>query len=798
MADAARPSLPVTALRCLLVAAAYLATGKAGLLLAFAGSNVAPVFPASGVAVAAVLLGGWRMLPGVWLGALLLNLTGMPAALAPWVATGNTAETAAVVALLHLFAWAGPAERLRDVLALAGAAMIGCLVAAVNGITALCTAGLIPWAAFVDAWWTWWLGDVMGILVAAPAILAWARPRPRVPQAGRAGEWTILVCVSLSVSLLVFTPAGPWQGGSLPLAYAIFPAVLYAAVRFGARGTTLVSLLVSIVAVCGSVAGFGPFADFPTVNERLLALQALLASAVLSGLALAAALHERQRAQDELIRVSLALDRAGDLVLFADAGGTVVYANRSARTLLAAVGPVGRPLADLLGGGSCGCDDTPPPGAVRELDVPLPDGSLLPLEVSCTATPGDPPGTIAIARDLRERRRLQEQLARRSAMEGMGRMAGGVAHDFNNLLAVILGFAETARGRLDANHPASAALDHVREAGRSASVLTRQLLAFSRRQVLQPRVLDLSAAVAGARTVVEDLAGPRIRLVVEAADPAWVRADPAQIHQVLLNLVTNARDAQPDGGTIRIRVATLELDAPAVRRLRGGDPVGAARARTGRWVRLTVEDCGHGMDEAVRLRVFEPFFTTRGGGRGTGLGLSTVHGIVEQSDGFIAIDSTPGTGTAMQVHLPATDPAQVRGEDDSRLVRAIGRLRVAVCDDQPVIAALVADMLAGTATEVRTFTGVADLRRGLDGGGAFDLLITDVAMPDGGGSAAVAAARAALPGIAVLYISGNPMDHGLDLEGAGFLAKPFDRAALLAAALDAVAMPRPRPGGPPG
>jgi CheY-like chemotaxis protein len=226
-----------------------------------------------------------------------------------------------------------------------------------------------------------------------------------------------------------------------------------------------------------------------------------------------------------------------------------------------------------------------------------------------------------------------------------------------------------------------------------------------------------------------------------------------------------------------------------VRRLRAADPVGAARARVGRWAVLAVADHGHGMDDAVRQRVFEPFFTTRGGGRGTGLGLSTVHGIVEQSDGFIAVESAPGRGTTMQVHLPAAS-ADAADDHDSRLMRAIGRIQVAVCDDQPVIAALVADMLTGDGIRVATFAGVAPLREALAGGARFDLLVTDVAMPGGGGAAAAAAARAAAPDIAVLYISGNPMGHEIEpaRNRAAFLGKPFDRAALLAAIRDALAI----------
>ena len=769
----------------LAVAVAYAVSGKIGLLLAFAGSNVSPVFPAAGVAAGALLLGGWRMLPGVWLGALVLNLDGMPAPLAPWVATGNTLAAVVIVALLRRVGWDCAIDRLRHVGTLLLAGLVGCLVAALNGITALCAGGLIPWTAFPSAWWTWWMGDLMGVLLVTPLLITWARAPHHGSPPLRALEGTALAAATLLVSALVFTPWGPWGGSLLSMSYLVFPLVLWAAVRCDGRVITAITALISLVAVIGTVSGFGPFASFATLNERLLALQFLLATAALSGLALAAALHERHVAQVALGRASLALDQAGDLIVLTDADGVVTYANLAAQRRLGPPGLVGRRFADLVTDDPCASAKP-----LRETTLLCPDGAPIPVEIACSPLPGEPaPGMIAIARDLSERRDLQARLTQVSTFAAIGRMAGGVAHDFNNLLAVILGFAESALAKLPIGHPSRMAVEHVQEAGHRAAAMTRQLLAVGRRQMLRPQHLDLAAAAVAARPVLAALAGPGLTLELEPSPPQWVRADPSQVQQILLNLVANARDAQPAGGRITISVATVELDRRAVDALTVADPVATEMAAPGSWVRLAVADAGSGIDVATRQRLFEPFFTTKDEGRGTGLGLATVLGIVRQSGGFIAITSSPGRGTVMAVHLP---PATVRllpeATAHSGLRRSLGRLRIVVCDDEPAIAELVTELLNDLGMDVRFATGVVAARRLLAEGDPADLLISDVLMPDGGGPALVAAARAADPCLAVLYLSGNVMDHRLDLKHAGFLAKPLGRGALLAAIQQALAV----------
>jgi signal transduction histidine kinase len=233
-------------------------------------------------------------------------------------------------------------------------------------------------------------------------------------------------------------------------------------------------------------------------------------------------------------------------------------------------------------------------------------------------------------------------------MESVGRLAGGIAHDFNNLLTVINGTAELVMGEVSADSPLREDLRQIEQAGGRAAALTQQLLAFSRRQILKPVVLNLGTVVLGMRDMLQRLIGEEIRLEVSVADGLGsVRADPGQIEQVVMNLVVNARDAMKGGGTLTIDVRNVDIDGPLVQ--------GHAMLQAGPHVLLSLTDSGTGMDEATRLRIFEPFFTTKGPTRGTGLGLSTVYGIVQQSAGSIRVSSEPGQGTCFELHFPRVD-----------------------------------------------------------------------------------------------------------------------------------------------
>jgi PAS domain S-box-containing protein len=391
---------------------------------------------------------------------------------------------------------------------------------------------------------------------------------------------------------------------------------------------------------------------------------------------------------------------------------------------------------------------------------------------------GDVEYFVVMAEDTTEQRLLERQFRQSQRMESVGLLAGGVAHDFNNLLTVITGFTDLIRDELSPEDPRRAELDEVRSAAERATGLTRQLLAFSRRQVLQPRVLDLNEVVAAVEKMLRRLIGEDVRLeVVLQKSPAVVNADPGQLEQVLLNLAVNARDAMPDGGYLTIATSSVELSDAFVRAHTGASP--------GPHIALTVTDTGIGMDAETRARVFEPFFTTKEAGRGTGLGLSTVYGIVKQSDGSIWVDSTPGRGTTFTVYLPLVhQPLDV--PDDSPVAAAVvGRHHetVLVAEDDAAVRAVVARTLANQGYVLMLASdGPTALVMARGHPGRIDLLLTDLVMPGMSGRELATALEGERPDTAILFMSGYTDDavirQGILGAGMHYIQKPFQPRAL--------------------
>ena len=271
---------------------------------------------------------------------------------------------------------------------------------------------------------------------------------------------------------------------------------------------------------------------------------------------------------------------------------------------------------------------------------------------------GEVENLVIVNRDISERRRLEEQLRQSQKMDAIGRLSGGVAHDFNNLLGVIIGYAEILQERISETDSMRAPVDQIIKAGNRASSLTKQLLAFSRQQVLEPKILLLNAVVADTDKMLRRLIGEDIELLT-SLDPALgkIRADQGQIEQVIMNLVVNARDAMPEGGRLVIETSNFEIDDKFARRY-------AYPVLPGSYILLTVSDNGIGMDTATQQRIFEPFFTTKEKGKGTGLGLSLVYGVVKQSGGYIDVVSARGKGTTFNIYLPRVGPERGRCEND--------------------------------------------------------------------------------------------------------------------------------------
>ncbi len=385
-------------------------------------------------------------------------------------------------------------------------------------------------------------------------------------------------------------------------------------------------------------------------------------------------------------------------------------------------------------------------------------------------------GVIGVALDVTDRERLTDQLRQAQKMQAVGELAGGVAHDFNNLLMVVKGHAQLLLERLPEGAPLRHSAEQVEKAADRAASLTRQLLAFSRKQVLQPRVLDMNEVVAGMIKMFSRVIGENIEMAfLPGSKLGRVKADPGQIEQVLLNLVVNARDAMPDGGRLTLETANVELDRSYAAKHASVEP--------GPYVMLTVTDTGCGMDAQTQSRIFEPFFTTKGPGKGTGLGLATVYGVVKQSGGYIWLYSEVGRGTTFKIYLPEvmSEVDRPTAEPDTAVEAPANETVLFVEDDQGV-RELVRDYLVGSGYRVLEATdGVEALKIVTAHRGAIDLLITDVVMPHLSGPELAARLSAERPGLKVLFLSGYTDDtvfrHGV-LEGAvAFLQKPFNLKA---------------------
>ena len=363
-------------------------------------------------------------------------------------------------------------------------------------------------------------------------------------------------------------------------------------------------------------------------------------------------------------------------------------------------------------------------------------------------------------------------------MEAIGSLAGGIAHDFNNLLSVILSYTEFALGALPPDTSLRSDLTEVHKAGERAATLTRQLLAFSRKQVLQPVPLDLNHSASDLETMLRRILGEHIEYThVLAPDLGVTVADPGQIEQVLMNLVINARDAMPNGGKLTIETRNVDLDDTYAARHVSVTP--------GQYVQLSVSDTGFGMSEETRGRVFEPFFTTKEQGKGTGLGLSTVYGIVKQSGGNIWVYSELGRGTTFKIYLPRAFglEAQATSRPATPDIQPGRGETILVVEDEPALRSVVVRTLEEAGyTVLQADGGEAALDVNKRHDGPLDLLVTDVVMPRMGGGTLAQSLRTSRPGLEVLYMSGYTdntiVHHGVNEPGTGFLGKPFSAAQL--------------------
>jgi signal transduction histidine kinase len=384
---------------------------------------------------------------------------------------------------------------------------------------------------------------------------------------------------------------------------------------------------------------------------------------------------------------------------------------------------------------------------------------------------------LVIARDMTDRRRLEERLLQSEKIEGVGRLAGGIAHDFNNLLTAILGYTELLSGNPSLDARGRRDLDEIQKAGQRAAALTQQLLAYSRKQVLMPKEVDLNEIVVNLKGMLTRLIREDITLTCDLLQsPAVIKIDPTQLEQVIINLVLNSRDALPGGGYIRLEIARVSL---------ADVPVPADQTvQASEYIRLRVIDNGVGITPEVRAHLFEPFFTTKELGKGTGLGLASVYGIVRQSHGFISVESEPGRGATFTMHFPAVESPSASAVPDVAVPPVRGRETILLVEDEDAVRMIIASVLRKQGYhvfEAASPHGACEIfdRHQQE----IDLLLTDVVMPEMNGPALAQRLVAAKPRLRILFISGYA-DVALPIEAANpnvaMLTKPFQGSVLAA------------------
>ena len=776
--------------------AGWMLLGRVGPLFELA-PTVRAWYPPVALLAAGVTLWGARALVPIVLAAGVDAMLADPGAVPLW-------RILIVSALIKVVYWIG-ARALRrlgfdhgfsrpiDVVAFAavfGVAAAIAAVVAVGNTQMAATNGIADASLLLRSFW---VGDTVAVFALAPAMLAiagWMGQRnPVANQRSWSIDWSprnLLQAASIPFALVLATTLVPTVG---LFSYALcFVPLGWIALVHGPR----IAALANVVSVIGALWSVHAIA---VVMPQSLTVQAFTIMLVLTGLTIGSVADERERAFDMLADSEQQYRRLVELLpdpVLIHVAGRIVFANTAAAKVHGSVTPAmlsGMMLTDLAAPQS------------RELAVQrlraLSEGKVLALahhtvrrvdgganvEVESISIPFNFQGqnaVLTVARDVTERVRLEDQLRHAQRMEAVGRLAGGVAHDFNNLLTVITSYSELILSGLEPDAPLSHDVREIHHAAHRATSLTRQLLTFSRRQVVQSAPLDVSEAVRLTEVMLRRLIGPEIE-IVSRLDPAvgLVLADRGQIEQVIVNLAVNARDAMPDGGVLTLETTSIvAADDPAAARC-------ATRAE--RYAVLVVRDTGLGIDAQTLAQIFDPFFTTKEVGQGTGLGLATAHGIVEQSGGTIVVNSTLGVGTEFRILLPIIASESRAPEAVAEAVNANatpGKGRVLIVEDEAAVRAIVHRTLRAAGYEVVEATnGVEALKVLQSGSACIDVILSDVAMPKMDGRQLATQIRAQWPAIPLIMMSGYASPDVLDdiSPGRPLLLKPFRAADLLAA-----------------
>ncbi|MCE9670905.1 MASE1 domain-containing protein [Myxococcus stipitatus] len=743
------------------LAGVYFATAQLGLAMATLGGVISPVWPPTGVALAALLVRGPILWPGVFVGACLATAsTGLPWPVLLGIATGNTLMPTLGALLARRLRVGVDLSRIRDVVILsAGAGAVCSIVSALLGPVSLTLGGALPRELLASGVWVWWVGDLTGVLVVAPSLLLLSRPSwPRRP-----GEAVALAALTTGLGASIFLFPGLQPAVAHAASFLLFPMSALAALRFGPRGAATVSLALSVVAIIGTVRGQGPFASGSTAQD-LLVLQLFIVVNAVTAQLLAAASEERQRAVERLQLLATTVRGVHEGVFIAEVLGPgmlrTVFANEALGLLM------GCAQDSLVGKDPClmyGEQDARLRHRVRaavlageslcvEVTVTREDGRVVSTEVLLSpvrATGGGVTHFVATHRDITATKELQARLVAAERVAAVGTLAAGVGHEINNPLAyLVLNLEAASRGLSEGGllgiRDAQASVRGALEGAERIRLIVRDLQVFSRQGDQERTLLDLNALVPPAVRIVSHALRHRARLVEEFGPVPRVMGSEARLGQVLLNLLVNAMQAIPEGNPalheVRVRTST--------------DASGRAR--------VDVVDTGVGIPEQVLPRIFEPFFTTKPTGEGTGLGLAICQQIIRTHGGELTVRSEAGKGSVFTVLLPAA-PVQVEvpPRPSARGMTAPApssgrRGRVLVVDDEPRLAQSMRLLLEPYHDVVTTMRGGEALAL-LAAGHHFDVILCDLQMPETDGATLYRRLSVMAPELTrrVVFISGG-------------------------------------------
>jgi PAS domain S-box-containing protein len=802
-------------LAVLLVAVAYAAVAVVGNRTTSLPGGMSPIFPSAGIGLAAALILGWPALIGIWIGSFAANsIIYAPTLYAVFHPQLKGEIIGCFVGIgAALAAWSGaslvrrvcrgdhPLGSAQNVLVLVTAgAFVSAAVSASIGNLTVSLAGVSPWGLFAYSWLTWFLGDAFGCVIVTPLILAWHQPSSGPARSWQLAEGAALGGATLVLGFLVFFRSWPFE-------YGLMPLLMWAAFRFGVRGTTSAAVVIALLATIGTSLGSSPFVR-GTANASLLALHSFLGVTIFSALVLSGVLSERRSAglaledserkvlaNEERLRQAAQVSGTG--IFDHDHRADTIYWSPEQRahygwgpdepaTLASFTSHV---HPDDRAGIEAAIRRAHDPAGDGRLDVEhrivRRDGELRWLATrSQTHFEGEgsarrPTRTVGASIDVTSRKRAQEErqqlenrLRQSQKLEAMGTLAGGIAHDFNNILAIILGSAEMARFDLAPGSDAARDVERIREASERAKELVAQILTFSRRTETRPVSCDVRPILKEALRFLRSSLPTSIEIREQVGAVGSVVVDPTQLHQVVMNLGTNAFHAMEErGGLLEVSMSEVKI---------GETDAARSGLAAGSYAKLTVSDTGTGIPTEARDRIFEPYFTTKEAGKGTGLGLATVHGIVTAAGGAVRVHSELGIGTTFDVYLPIAIGGAERPVA-SEAGPARGTERVLLVDDELMVVATQQKVLESLGYRVKAMTdSEAALAAFREDPQHFDLLVSDLTMPGLSGEALARAVLTVRPDLPVLLCSGFSdgvvAERVMALGVRGVLGKPVSRA----------------------